>query len=57
MLTGRKMWYFVSFDPRFTGKYRMHIAEILPIDDDIELLKTRLEKASKIKQSILKIIN
>ena len=57
MLTGRKFWYFASYDPRFTGKYRMHIVKIMPNYDDIQSLSDRLEKASQIKESILKIIN
>ena len=57
MLSKRKSWYFVSYDPRFEGKFRMQIAEIERNKEDIELLSVRLEKACEIKQSILKQIS
>ncbi|HPB85524.1 MAG TPA: YqaJ viral recombinase family protein [Paludibacteraceae bacterium] len=54
LLTGYLKWYFVSYDPRFSDKYRMHIAEIERNESDIELLKSRILSAAEIKNNILK---
>jgi putative phage-type endonuclease len=54
LLTGYLKWYFVSYDPRFSDKYRMHIAEIERNEQDIQLLKSRILAAVEIKNNILK---
>lgn len=50
-------WDFVSYDPRFTGYNRMVSIEIIRDAEDEALLKSRIEEASEIKQSMLKQLN
>ncbi len=54
LISGYDFWYFVSYDPRFADKHRMHIAKINRNEQDIEELKSRLLKAVEIKNNILK---
>lgn len=56
MLTNFKMWDFVSYDPRFTGKYRMYAVEIKRNETDIDRLKTALYEANEMKCKILNLI-
>lgn len=54
LVTGATSWNFVSYNPCFMGKFRMHIVEIKRSEQDIEELKSRLLKAVEIKNNILK---
>lgn len=54
LITGRKRWYFVSYDPRFL--HAENQIKILLIDYDIadvEDLKRRLEQANALKKEII----
>lgn len=54
-ITGRKKWYFVSYDPRFVEqKERLLILRIDRNEEDIENLKNRLRLAIGYKLSLLK---
>lgn len=57
MVTGREWWDFVSFDRRFKGVLKFKQLRIYPNTDDIELLKSRLNKAIEYKKSIEDMIN
>lgn len=50
-------WHFVSYDPRFTGKQRMHIVRIDRNSYDLELIEKRVKEALELKQKIENIIN
>ena len=54
LVTGAESWYFVSYNPCFMGKFRMHVALIERNEQDIEELKSRLLKAVEIKNNIIK---
>lgn len=48
-------WYFISFDPRFSKeKHRLHYAVIERNENDIELLKLRLQLAIDKKLELIK---
>lgn len=54
-ITGRKHWYFVSYDPRFTEKEeQILILKVERNEEDIENLKNRLRLAISYKLSLLK---
>lgn len=52
-ITGRSKWYFVSYDPRFTGKYRMHIVAIYPDQDVYKLFEQRVTEAINLRNYII----
>ena len=54
LVTGAESWYFVSYNPCFMGKFRMHVALIERNDADIAELKSRLLMAANIKNNIIK---
>jgi putative phage-type endonuclease len=56
MITEFESWYFISYDPRFTGNLRMFQIEIYPDKADLIILKNRIEEAITIKKSILEIL-
>lgn len=58
LIFGLQKYEFVSFDPRFEGRNRMHVLEIKRclIESDIERLKSTLIEASKLKNAFLKRI-
>jgi len=54
-VTGRKQWYFVSYDPRYIDKPKqLKILTIHRNDEDIEKLKSRLQTAISRKIQLLK---
>lgn len=57
MLTGRKAWYFVTYDNRFKDvSKQIHIIKIVRDETDIQKLRTRLEMAVRAKNEILKVM-
>ena len=58
MVTGRKSWYFVSFDDRFRNeKLRILVIRIDRNEEDIAKLKYRLMTAIEKKIEKLQYIN
>ena len=55
-VTGMKLWHFVSYDPRFTGRDRMHIASIHLPDDIGEFIEERVTDAQKLLNTIMERI-
>lgn len=54
-ITGRKSWYFISYDPRFKNvNKRLFVLEIVRNDIDIAKLEKRLTEAIKRKKERLK---
>ncbi|MHC0442346.1 YqaJ viral recombinase family protein [Flavobacterium sp. 3-210] len=54
-ITGRKSWYFVSYDPRFKNESkRLFVLEIVRNDVDIAKLEKRLTEAIRRKRERLK---
>ena len=55
-ITGKTSWYFVSYDPRFTGEYRMHTARIeMPHGID-EFITDRVKIAQKMRDETIEQI-
>ena len=50
--SGFDSWYFISFNPQFTGINRMIIVSIQPNESDFELIKERLLAAKILKSEI-----
>lgn len=57
LISGFKKWDFVSYDPRFDGKFMMYAVEIQRDESDCELLKERILKAITVRDKILESIN
>jgi hypothetical protein len=56
-LTGKSYWYFVSYDPRFKSeKLRLHYAQINRVEEDIELMRSRIEAAVAHKDSMARVV-
>lgn len=53
LVLGFEVWDFISYDPRYTGRYRMAVVEIPIVKEDQEKLFATILEASKIKQEIL----
>ncbi len=45
--TGRKMWHFISYHPSFPVLKQLHVVDVPWNDQDIDLLKIKLEAANK----------
>jgi hypothetical protein len=57
VLTGKNHWYFVSYDPRFKSeKLRLHYAQINRVEEDIELMRSRIEAAVARKDSMVMVV-
>ena len=57
-VTGRKFWYWVSYDPRFIDpKHRMHFIKVERDEDAIADLKRRIVQAIAYKNTELKKLN
>jgi hypothetical protein len=55
LCTGLKLWYFASYDPRFTEtEKQLKIIKIEQDEKDLNLLKLRLKKAIERKLELLK---
>jgi len=53
-ITGRKSWYFISYDPRFKSKeQRLHFIQVKPDQDDQKLLTQRLKMAVDYRDFLL----
>jgi hypothetical protein len=48
-------WYFCSFHPNFPVNKLLHVAKIERVENDINLLKTRILEAIKLKNEILEL--
>lgn len=49
-------WHFISYDPRFTGTYRMNAAVIERNKEHLDLIGERVDIALKLKHKIIKEI-
>ena len=56
MLTGLEEWDFISYDPRFTGKYRMFVQTIKRQDEAVQRLADNILRAIEQKYIILQQI-
>jgi len=52
-VSGWDYWHFVSYDPRFTGKQRMHIAKIVMPDGLADFIEERTREALDLRNQIL----
>jgi putative phage-type endonuclease len=55
-VTNRKYWDWVSYHPDFPVRHRIHRLTIRADPVDINLLRTRIREAVKIKKTILKML-
>ena len=55
-VTKLKKWQFISYHEDFQGELKMAILNVLPNQDDIDLLKSRILEAVEIKNKFLKQI-
>lgn len=53
LATGRKFWKFVSYHPDFEPAKQLKVINVPRIEEDIELLKTKLEAAEKACQYVV----
>lgn len=56
MFTRWDKWYFASFDPRFTGKNRMKVLEIIPDYQDFEFIADRLSHAVEFIEKVTNLL-
>lgn len=55
LVTGREVWWFVSYDPRFESEsLQINAAPIFRNEDDINALKSRLDEAVIKRDKIIK---
>lgn len=53
-LTGKNHWHFVSYDPRFYAEHlRLHHAVIERVQEDIELMLSRITQAAKQRDALV----
>jgi hypothetical protein len=52
LITGIENWYFISYDPRQID-YKIKILPIKRNEDDIRLIKEKLELANDYKQQLI----
>jgi len=52
-VSGWDCWHFVSYDPRFTGRQRMHIAKIVMPDGLADFIEERTREALELRNKIL----
>lgn len=55
-VTGLKEWKFISFHPEFTGAYRMMIIPVKWNNEEIEMIKSRVADAVKLRNEIVRSI-
>lgn len=53
LLSGYEKGYFVSYDSRLKQPFNLSILEVKPIGDDLETLKSAIEKAHEIKMNTI----
>lgn len=46
LVSGLPMAHFCSFDPRMPDGYKLHIAEILPVAEDQEILRVKIARTA-----------
>jgi len=57
-ITGRKIWYFISYDPRFKNeKQRLHFIKVKPNKEDQKFLAERLALAVFYRDYLLEKVN
>ncbi len=57
-ITGRKSWYFISYDPRFKSKaQQLHFIEVKPNKEDQKFLSDRLTLAIFYRDFLLEKVN
>jgi len=57
-ITGRKSWYFISYDPRFKNKaQKLHFIEVKPDKEDQKFLADRLTLAIFYRDYLLEKVN
>lgn len=57
LVLGFDVWDFISYDPRYTGRYRMAVVEIAACKEDHAKLIDNILQASKQKQDMILNIN